>query len=162
MVEVVLAGHVRGHIREHDVRLANLFFQLRANLLVGEVATNGFDTLQRLNPLAVDAHHASGADALGGDLEPATGGSPEVDHGVAVREEVGGLVELLELVGRPGTIALLFRLVVVLVSAAHVLPSEPGTLVDPGSRVLGSQLVPVTMFATVVRSNSCSPFGISG
>jgi hypothetical protein len=131
VVDLVLAGHVRRHVRDHDVdglaagRLADDLADAVAGVRLGHVAPDGLDAgtvglRQRLDPLAVDADHGAGVpDRLGGDLEPAARRGPQVDDRVAGAEQAGRLVQLLELVGRAGAVPLLFRLVVVVVFIRH-------------------------------------------
>jgi len=100
--------------------------QVVAGALLGHVAA---DRLHVVVVEVVDALEVVDADdgprlshLLGGDLQPAAGRGAEVDDGVAALEQVRLLVDLFQLVGRPGAVPLLFRLVVVLV-LSHIAPS---------------------------------------
>ena len=102
------------HVGEQDVKSAGFGIKFGRRAEVGrvdvaEIARDGADIGAielRIGGFEIDAHRAAGgADAIGGDLEPGSGGAPAVEHGSAGLEQLFLVVDFDELVGGAGEVA---------------------------------------------------------
>eukprot|EP00760_Papus_ankaliazontas_P036118 PhM_4_TR8203/c0_g1_i1/m.15826 len=109
-----------GTVVEHDLCLLSLqcVQDLFARLIGVDVACDGFAPGDGLNGDQIDADDCRRHwHVLGTDLHPATWGGAQVDHSIGLIEEAVLSVELHELEGGAGAVALLLGKVVELVQA---------------------------------------------
>ncbi len=118
MVHGVVAGDVRGHIRQHHVGLAaEPVHELDHGRVLGYIPDERLDAIDRPDVPEIDPYDLSaGPCALLRHLEPSPRAGAEIDDRVARLEDREPVVDLDELEGCPGAVVqLLGELVVVLV-----------------------------------------------
>jgi EmrB/QacA subfamily drug resistance transporter len=111
VVRLAVADGRRGHVGEHHVgHAADRLDQLSRRVVVEEIHLQDLDAGHRVHLQVVDRRDTlvgvGRPDTLDGDLAPAAGCRAEVDHPLALLEDVVLIVDLDQLVRRPRTHAL--------------------------------------------------------
>ena len=116
MVHGIVACDIGRHVRQYHIHLASDHLQeLDHGVVVGYVSDDELDAVDGMDIPEVDAYDLTGlADALPGHLGPPSRTCPQIHYGIPVVEDVETVVDLHDLIGRPGTISFLLSELVII------------------------------------------------